>query len=81
MMYKSLFLAEKIYLENNQNLLASCGKKFEKRELLRTSAIELIEKIIATAPVHPDEPNSTEHDALRDQLNTIRKSLYSKGEL
>lgn len=80
-MYKSLYLLEKIYLENNPQLLSTCGEKFPKREELRHTAIILINRIIATAPTHANQSNSAEHDMFRDRLSQIRKSLYPQGEM
>jgi len=80
-MYKSLFLAEKIYLESNPELLATCGDKNLKREEYRRIAIILVHRIIATAPQHPHDANHPDHDLFRDRLNQIRKILYPQGEV
>lgn len=75
-MYKSLYMAEQIYLEHNPQLLSTCGVKFPKREELRRTAVMIINRIISTVPTHANESNSAEHDLFRDRLSQIRKSLY-----
>lgn len=80
-MYTSLYMLEKIYLESNPQLLATCWEKFPQREELRHTALMLISRVIATVPSHASQSNSTEHDMFRDKLNQIRKRLYPQGEM
>lgn len=78
--YRSSFLAERLYLMYNPELIAM-GKIDPKKEELRMTAITLVDRIISTMVKDPTQNNSLDHEQFKDRLFAARRSLYRDGEM
>lgn len=78
--YRSSFIAERLYLQYNPELIA-IGKIDPKKDELRMTAITLVDRIISTMATDPSHANSPEHEGFKERLFTARRNLYRNGEM